>query len=119
MVINNQNSEVLSEFYIIIFLNKLKIVENTPPNERRRRKLTKAMGTFRDSQAPSWLSGSRSDVPTEPPLIRPYLNILQLFKTSRLKILVRSNFCVFQFFLGHIVKGTRWSFLGVYLNKLH
>ena len=28
-MINNQNSEVLSEFYIIIILNKLKIVENT------------------------------------------------------------------------------------------
>jgi hypothetical protein len=29
-MINNYNSEVLSEIYIIIFLNKLKIVENTP-----------------------------------------------------------------------------------------
>jgi hypothetical protein len=26
---------------------------------------------FRDSQAPSWLSGPRSDVPAEPPLIGP------------------------------------------------
>ena len=26
-----------------------------------------AMGPFRDSQAPSWDSGNRTDVPTEPP----------------------------------------------------
>ena len=27
----------------------------------------KPMGPFRDSWAPSWLSGPRTDVPTEPP----------------------------------------------------
>jgi hypothetical protein len=31
----------------------------------------KAKGPFRDSRAPSWLSGPRSDVPTELPLIGP------------------------------------------------
>ena len=31
VMINNYNTEVLSEFYIIIFLNKLKILENTSP----------------------------------------------------------------------------------------
>ena len=46
----------LSEFYIIIFLNKLKIVENTK-NEKNQNKtaMAKDMGPFRDSQASSWL----------------------------------------------------------------
>jgi hypothetical protein len=36
MIINNQNSEVFrSEFYIIIFLNKLKIVENTTKKKKK------------------------------------------------------------------------------------
>jgi len=30
--------------------------------------MAKAMGLFRDSQAPSWLSGTRTDVPAEHPL---------------------------------------------------
>ena len=30
-----------------------------------------ATGPFRDSQAPSWLSGPRTDVPAELPLIGP------------------------------------------------
>jgi hypothetical protein len=29
--------------------------------------MAKAMRHFRDSQAPSWLSGPRTDVPAEPP----------------------------------------------------
>ena len=33
--------------------------------------MAKAMVPFRDSQAPSWLSGPRTDVPSEPPLIGP------------------------------------------------
>jgi hypothetical protein len=45
---------------IITFLNKLKIVENTNP--------------FRDSHAPSCLSGRQTDVPAEPPLIGPDYN---------------------------------------------
>ena len=32
----------------------------------------KAMGLFRDSQAPSWLSGTRADVPAEPPSFSPF-----------------------------------------------
>ena len=46
-MIYNQNLEVLSEFYIIISLNKLKINQN-------KMSMAKAMGPFRDSQAPSW-----------------------------------------------------------------
>ena len=63
----------LGEFYIVIFLNKLKLVENTPKNEKNQNKtsMVKAMGPFRDSQAPSWLFGSRTDVPTEPLSHRP------------------------------------------------
>ena len=33
--------------------------------------MVKAMGPFRDSQAPSWLSGPQIDVPAEPPSHRP------------------------------------------------
>ena len=33
--------------------------------------MVKTIGPFRDSQAPSWLSGPRTDVPAEPPLIGP------------------------------------------------
>ena len=36
--------------------------------------MAKAMGSFRDSQALSWLSGPRTDVTTEPPLIGPAFN---------------------------------------------
>jgi hypothetical protein len=38
VVINNQKSEILSEFYIIIFLNNLKIVENTPQKRKKKSK---------------------------------------------------------------------------------
>ena len=61
-----------SEFYIIIFLNKLKMVENTHKKYEKNQNKTsvaKSMGPFRDSQAPFWLTGPRSDVATEPPLI--------------------------------------------------
>ena len=44
----------LSEFYIIIFLNKNKT------------SMARTMGPFRNSQNPSWLSGPRTDIPTEP-----------------------------------------------------
>ena len=33
--------------------------------------MTKVMGPFRDSRVPSLLSGPRTDVPAEPPLIGP------------------------------------------------
>jgi hypothetical protein len=69
-MINNYNTEVLSEFYIIIFLNKLKILENTFPLKMKT-SMAKAMGPFRYSQASSWVSGPRIDEPTEPPLIDP------------------------------------------------
>jgi hypothetical protein len=79
VLINNQNSEVLSEFYIIIFLNKLKIVENTNNKKRRNLKkiknkkasVAKAMSVFRDSRVPSCLSGPRTNVPAEPLSHRP------------------------------------------------
>jgi hypothetical protein len=55
---------------------KLKIVENkkNPKQSKNQNKLTsmaKAMGPFRDLQAPSLLSGPRKDVPTEPLSHRP------------------------------------------------
>ena len=48
--------------------NKLKIVENTPKNEKSKYNIYgKTMGPFRDSWALSWPPGPRTDVPTEPP----------------------------------------------------
>jgi hypothetical protein len=54
-----------NEFYIIIFLNKLKIVESTKKNKNKT-SMAKDMGPFRDSQALSWLSGPQTDVPAKP-----------------------------------------------------
>jgi hypothetical protein len=60
----------LSEFYIIIFLSQLKIVDPPQKKEREKKKLkirtsmAKAMGPFRGSHTPSWFSGARTDVPT-------------------------------------------------------
>ena len=53
-VSDDQQSEFrsLSKFYINIFLNKLKIVENTPKKQNKT-PMAKATGPFRDSQAPS------------------------------------------------------------------
>ena len=56
-------------FNIIIFLNKLKIVENTQKKTKGKYQNKTSIGPFRDSQAPSWLSGLQTDVPTEPPFI--------------------------------------------------
>jgi hypothetical protein len=64
----------LIELYIIIFLNKLKIVQNKKMkkiNKTKRLWLRLCMRHFRDSQAPSWLSGPRTDVPAEPPSHMP------------------------------------------------
>ena len=55
----------LIQSYIIIFLNKLQIVENTPKFEKKnlnKTSMANAMGPFRDS---------RTNVPAEPPLIGP------------------------------------------------
>jgi len=72
---NNQNSEVFSEFYIIIFLNKLNIhvVENTPQKWKNLNKtsMAKAMGPFRDSRAPSCSPGPGPMYRLNPPLISP------------------------------------------------
>ena len=56
---------------IIMFLNKLKIVENTPPPKKNMKKynktsMAKATGSFREFIVPSLLSGPRTVVPTEP-----------------------------------------------------
>ena len=73
----------LREFYIIVFLNKLKMVENTHQKYEKNQNKTsvaKSMGPFRDSQAPFWLSVPRTDVATEPPLVyRHWLWREQLF----------------------------------------
>ena len=63
-MINNRNSEVLSEFYTIIYLNQLKIVD--PPLQIRT-SMAKVIVPFRGSHAPYWFSGPRTDVPVEPP----------------------------------------------------
>ena len=64
----------LTELYIVIFLNNLKIVEN-PPKERENLKIrmlmANAMEPFRDSHSSSWFSGSWIDVSVEPPSHRP------------------------------------------------
>jgi hypothetical protein len=59
----------LTEIYIIIFLQKLKIFENTPKNMKNLNKMSmaKAMGPFRDSGAPSWLSVTQTDSLNNPP----------------------------------------------------
>ena len=56
-----------------MFLNKLKIVGNAHKKWKNQNKtsMTKAIGPFRDSQAPSQFSGPQTDVPAEPPLIGP------------------------------------------------
>jgi hypothetical protein len=60
----------LSEFYIIIFLNKLKILENTNKNQNKT-SMAKAIWHFRVLHAPYYVSGPRTDVPTEPSSHRP------------------------------------------------
>jgi hypothetical protein len=56
----------------ILFRNQLKsfiqTVENTPQKGRKNQNKTsmdKAIGPLRDSRAPPWLRGTRSDVPAE------------------------------------------------------
>ena len=49
-------------------------MEPPPIQEKKlkiRTSMTKAMGPFRDSDTPSWFSGRRTDVSTEPPRIGP------------------------------------------------
>ena len=60
----------LREYYIlvVIFLNKLKIVENIPKNKTS---MAKAMMPFKDSQTPSLISGPRTDAQAKFPLIGP------------------------------------------------
>jgi hypothetical protein len=58
-MINNQNSDW-----------KYK----TNKKNQNKTSIAKAMGSFRDSQVPSWLSGPQTDVPAEPPVIGPARN---------------------------------------------
>jgi hypothetical protein len=56
---------------ITAYLNKLKIVEKYQKvYEKNLNKMSMAKDRFRDSRAPSWPSGPRTDVPAEP-LIGP------------------------------------------------
>ena len=50
--------------------------------------MTKAVGPFRDSWAHSWFPGHRTNVPAEPPLIRPDYDIssLEIEKCEKLTI---------------------------------
>ena len=63
----------LSEFYIIIFLNKLKIVENTRKKWKNLNKtsMAKTMWPFRDSREPSCSPGPRPMYRLNSPLIGP------------------------------------------------
>jgi len=67
-----------SKSYIIIFLNKLKIVENTPIKSKNKNKTS--IGPFRDPQASSWLSG------LNPPLIGPVDGLFYTYQKKSLKI---------------------------------
>ena len=53
-----------------MFLNKLKIIENTKKNLSQT-SMARDMGPSEIHRPPSWFSGPRTDVPTEPPLIGP------------------------------------------------
>ena len=55
--------------------------------------MAKAMGLFRDSQDPYWLSEPRTNVPTEPPSHRRWLSALLRFMDSDYP------FGIFKFFL--------------------
>jgi hypothetical protein len=64
----------LSEFYIIIFLNQLKIVELPRFQIREREResqirtsMVKAMGPYRDSHVPYWFSGPGPMYQLNPP----------------------------------------------------
>ena len=46
--------------------------------------MAKDKGPFRDSRVLSWVSGPPTDVPTEPPLIRPGNIIIIMFWGSKL-----------------------------------
>jgi hypothetical protein len=86
----------LSEFYIyfvIIFLNKLQIVENTTQKGKNQNKtfMTKALGSFRDSPAPSWVSGSQTDVPAEPPLSYALAVNIRLYEYGHELVKFRKN----------------------------
>ena len=66
-----QSSDKHNSEYIIIFLNKLKIVENINNNKMEKNQnktyMVKAMGPVRDSRPPFWLCGPRTNIPAEPP----------------------------------------------------
>ena len=59
--------------------------------------MAKAMGPFRDSLAPYWLSGHQTDVPAEPPLIGHGVGVVQSFVCSVFQIMVLF-YCLFFFF---------------------
>jgi len=45
--------------------------------------MAKAIGPFRDSQATSWLSGPRTDVPAEVLSHRPCIRVMYFVKTTQ------------------------------------
>ena len=76
-------TNILSEFYVIIFLNKLKIVENTFLLNQNKTSMVKVMmGPFRDSRTPSWISWLQTVVPNKPPLIEPGKPLTQKYMTK-------------------------------------
>ena len=88
----------LSESYIIILLNKLKIVEKYQKIQNKM-SMTKAMGPSRDSQAPSWLSRPWTDVLAELPSHRLCLIVTYsiLSPTSNnLDLLIKSKIYISQ-----------------------
>ena len=75
---------------IIIFMHKLKIVEKKKKKSNKKIKI-KRLWPFKDSQAPSWLSRPRTDVPTELPCHSPCVEICVLFSTHYILTNIRSN----------------------------
>jgi hypothetical protein len=50
--------------------------------------MAKAMGSFRDSLAPSWLSSPRADVPADPPSHMPCIIYLNEERTGLCRIVI-------------------------------
>jgi hypothetical protein len=60
------SDKLLSKFYIIICLNKLKIDENTKKKNQNKTSMAITCMGLSDSRAPSWISGAQTDVPLTP-----------------------------------------------------
>ena len=79
--------------------------------------MTKATGPFRDSQAPSWLSGPWTNVPVEPLSHRPWVSMKSVFIIHFLPVMsiMQADFIKSHLSLAHLLcRG-----VGGNLRKLH